>query len=195
MDLSRGYQVASYGGETFIENHSCDPGVASTTFSGQIGTYDITLDFYDECDGESLIELLVDGVVVTSINLDQNGGSNYIAGSQRQVTFEGIEIPEGSSFAIRGTRDDGEMSRVEAITFEPISIAAPTISNETTIIELKFDDDSDKIDSEPTAESQSQNAADLFCPALLHKSAEGRASAFPGHTYPTGCVMGMPRAV
>ena len=32
-------------------------------------------------------------------------------------------------------------------------------------------------------------------PALLHKSAEGRASAFPGHTYPTGCVMGMPRAV
>ena len=34
-----------------------------------------------------------------------------------------------------------------------------------------------------------------FQEALLHKSAEGRASAFPGHTYPTGCVMGMPRAV
>ena len=31
--------------------------------------------------------------------------------------------------------------------------------------------------------------------ALLHKSADGRGSPFPGQTYPTGSVTGMPSAV
>lgn len=34
-----------------------------------------------------------------------------------------------------------------------------------------------------------------FRPALLHKSADGRGSPFPGQTYPTGSVTGMPSAV
>ena len=36
---------------------------------------------------------------------------------------------------------------------------------------------------------------DLVCGALLHKSADGRSSPFPGQTYPTGSVTGMPSAV
>lgn len=31
--------------------------------------------------------------------------------------------------------------------------------------------------------------------ALLHKSPDGRSSPFPGQTYPTTSVTGMPRAV
>ncbi|MCR9225773.1 MAG: hypothetical protein NXH70_17035 [Hyphomonas sp.] len=31
--------------------------------------------------------------------------------------------------------------------------------------------------------------------ALLHKSADGQATPFPGHTYPTALVTGMPIAV
>ena len=31
--------------------------------------------------------------------------------------------------------------------------------------------------------------------ALLHKSNDGQISPFPGRTYPTGSVTGMPRAV
>ena len=39
-------------------------------------------------------------------------------------------------------------------------------------------------------------ALDLYCDeALLHKSADGRSSPFPGQTYPTGSVTGMPSAV
>ena len=34
-----------------------------------------------------------------------------------------------------------------------------------------------------------------FAGALLHKSADGRGSPFPGQTYPTGSVTGMPSAV
>jgi hypothetical protein len=34
-----------------------------------------------------------------------------------------------------------------------------------------------------------------FIPALLHKSADGRGSPFPGQTYPTVSVMGVPSAV
>ena len=34
-----------------------------------------------------------------------------------------------------------------------------------------------------------------FCAALLHKSGGGRGSVFPGQTYPTASVTGMPSAV
>lgn len=35
----------------------------------------------------------------------------------------------------------------------------------------------------------------LFCGALLHKSGSGRSSPFPGQSYPTGRVTGMPSVV
>ena len=38
-------------------------------------------------------------------------------------------------------------------------------------------------------------AVDGWDGALLHKSADGRSSPFPGQTYPTGSVTGMPSAV
>ncbi|MBL3706096.1 hypothetical protein GI582_25790 [Sulfitobacter sp. BDSS02] len=47
--------------------------------------------------------------------------------------------------------------------------------------------------------TNSDLAADLqirkYYPALLHKRADGRGSPFPGRTYPTASVTGMPSAV
>ena len=48
---------------------------------------------------------------------------------------------------------------------------------------------------ENVLEIWSWSGEDLSAPALLHKSAERRGSPFPGQTYPTASVTGMPSAV
>ena len=46
-----------------------------------------------------------------------------------------------------------------------------------------------------TSLSKAYQVIDRFSEALLHKSAEGRSSPFPGRTYPVTSVMGVPSAV
>lgn len=93
-------------------------GELSTVFSGDTGTYDISLRLQDERDGESEIDIIVDGVVVDTIVLDNNNngrGSNN--GRFSTFTVEDIAIAEGAEIVFAARRDGGEFVRFDLVTF------------------------------------------------------------------------------
>ena len=93
-------------------------GELSTTFAGDTGTYDISLRLQDERDGESEIDIIIDGVVVDTIILDNNNngrGSNN--GRFSTFTLEDITIAEGAEIVFAARRDGGEFVRFDQVTF------------------------------------------------------------------------------
>jgi VCBS repeat-containing protein len=113
-----GYQAkynsndASGGG--YIQTWS--DGSASITFEGVPGTYSFNLSVFDESDGQSSIDILVNGEVVSTITLDQDEGGNYIYNTLTDVLVEGIELQPGDTIELQGTRDGGEPARIDAMT-------------------------------------------------------------------------------
>jgi|GEM_PF-2907988 len=93
-------------------------GEATVAFGTESGVYDLTVAYIDENDGEGEIEVVVDGVVVATIVLDQNtdgnGGDNS---SISTFTIAGLDIDQGDEILLRGSKDGGEFARIDAITF------------------------------------------------------------------------------
>ncbi|MEP3636421.1 MAG: SdrD B-like domain-containing protein, partial [Paracoccaceae bacterium] len=99
-------------------------GRLSTDFSGVSGTYDLTISAQDESDGVSRIDVYVGGELQGTIYLDQQnngGGSNN--GNFSDFTIEGLEIENGEQVEIRAWRNDGELVRIDQLTFEPVDAA------------------------------------------------------------------------
>jgi len=91
-------------------------GDISTTFNGPSGTYDLTVFAQDENDGESVIMVKVNGVVVGTINLDQNnngGGSNN--GGFSEFTVDDIQINTGDTVTLWAQSDGYEFVRIDKI--------------------------------------------------------------------------------
>jgi hypothetical protein len=92
-------------------------GSASTTFEGVTGTYTLDLGVFDENDGQSVIEILVNGEVVATVDLDQDLNGNYIYGTLTTVTVEGIDLEAGDELTFRGISNSGEAARLDNISF------------------------------------------------------------------------------
>ena len=91
-------------------------GTLSTTFNGDAGVYDFTVCVQDENDGQSVIEVVINGTVVDTITLDQdNNGRGSNNGHFSDVTLSGIEIPAGAEIELRAYRDGGEYVRIDKI--------------------------------------------------------------------------------
>ncbi len=91
----------------------------STDFTGPAGNYDLTLHVQDESDGQSELEIFVDGISVGTITLDgdnNGGGSNN--GGFSSITLSGIDIPAGANIEIRSARDGGEWVRIDKVVLE-----------------------------------------------------------------------------
>ena len=73
-----GYKVddvaAASGGEVIRLKKGS--GEASVTFGAETGTYDIELAYIDENDGEGTIEVWLNGVLLHTVELDQNNNGN-----------------------------------------------------------------------------------------------------------------------
>ena len=94
-------------------------GTLSTTFNGDAGVYDFTVCVQDENDGQSVIEVVINGTVVDTITLDQdNNGRGSNNGHFSDVTLSGIEIPAGAEIELRAYRDGGEYVRIDKIELE-----------------------------------------------------------------------------
>ncbi len=120
MDLDDYYVVSgshASGGE--LIKISGNDGSASTTFGGEPAVYDMTVRVQDESDGQSTIEVVIDGVVVGTIvlNGDNNGGGSDNSGFTN-ITLEGIAIPAGAEIELRAFRDGGEYVRIDKIDLD-----------------------------------------------------------------------------
>ncbi|MBM7069071.1 SdrD B-like domain-containing protein [Actibacterium sp. 188UL27-1] len=94
-------------------------GSLATDFNGSAGTYEVKIRVQDETDGQGTIQLKVDGVVVATLDLDQDnngGGSNNGGFSTR--SFGDVEIPAGAEVEIVSFRSGGEYMRIDQLIFE-----------------------------------------------------------------------------
>lgn len=108
---------AASGGE--VIKLKANEGEASVVFGAASGRYDMTVAYVDESDGEGAIEVLVNGVLVAEIALDQNGDGDGGDGSSiSSLTIAGLDIAQGDTVVLRGSRDGAEFARIDAVTFQ-----------------------------------------------------------------------------
>ncbi|UWQ21554.1 G8 domain-containing protein [Jannaschia sp. W003] len=92
---------------------------ASTTFEGGSGSYDVSLTYFDENDGQGEVSVLVDGAAVGTWALDRDDNALHT------VTLEGVALERGQTVTIEGRSDAGERARVDAIEIATAN-GAPT---------------------------------------------------------------------
>ncbi|MEM7663916.1 MAG: hypothetical protein AAF292_16855, partial [Pseudomonadota bacterium] len=102
------------------------------------GTYDVAITYFDESDGNSTLELRVDGATVGSIVLNGNSDtSGNFSGSQpenvRTTTLSDVVIGSGDSISLFGRRDADEFVRVDKLVFTPISQSTPPLSSDISL--------------------------------------------------------------
>ena len=99
-------------------------------FGLEIGTYDLTISYFDENDGEAQLEVLLNGIPVNAagnpIMLTENTSSGFTTEDvRREFVIEGIEITNPSDvISIVGIADGdisgGEWARVDFLTFTEV---------------------------------------------------------------------------
>ena len=110
-----------------VINVGSGAGTAATQFAGVAGTYDLTVVYHDENDGQSSLAVVVDGVVVDSWILDEATDSTIATVSNRRNRIlSGIVLNAKSKIEIKGVNHAGEYSRVDYLDIAP-SVIAPVV--------------------------------------------------------------------
>lgn len=124
FDLSGGYRVNA-GGYIEVGGSDGTSGQATETFSGQADTYQFTIGYYDESDGESELSVKVNGQTIDTWILDDmtDGGSSTNAASPEtfmtRTLSEAIALEPGDQIEIAGVHRQGEYARVDYLEFIP----------------------------------------------------------------------------
>ncbi|MEM8753955.1 MAG: hypothetical protein AAGF90_13335, partial [Pseudomonadota bacterium] len=150
--VAREHDVASDGG--YIQSWS--GGSASTTFEGEAGRYLIDLTVFDENDGASTVELIVNGEVVAILIMDENAGGGWITDTLTRFSLVEIELAPGDTLEIRSTADEGEPARIDKIDLTAVEAQDidPALIGET--IEVYFEDYDGSVDEGDFNESNDQ---------------------------------------
>ena len=99
-----------------------DEGSASTTFEGVAGNYTLTVNAFDEVDGESTIKVLVNDVEMGQAILDQNlGGTRANANNLVSKTFD-LTLEPGDEIKLEADHHQGERARIDSIAVTPDSV-------------------------------------------------------------------------
>ncbi|MCA0946718.1 FG-GAP-like repeat-containing protein [Salipiger pacificus] len=108
---------------------------AGGVFEGPVGLYDINLSYFDETDGVSYMEVLVNGAVVAAFDWDATGGDAIVTNASAAVTsIAGLVLAPGDVIELRGMADGGEPLRTDAI--EILASATPAVG-ESFVIEAE----------------------------------------------------------
>ena len=122
------YQVENYsaGGQIIrLPAGTTNPGTATLTANdyGLSGAYDLSIDYFDEDDGQATIEVLVNGNFVDSWTFNEDpGGQVPNESNRRTYTIEGVVINPGDTIEIIGNRDQTENARIDHLTFSPATV-------------------------------------------------------------------------
>ncbi|MEL6855140.1 MAG: cadherin repeat domain-containing protein [Cyanobacteria bacterium J06607_13] len=116
-----------------IVRGGADRAIARLDFAGTAGTYGLTLDTYDENDGNATWEIKINGVVVGSATLNQNLGSNLpTQQTKTQITFNGLTLNPGDKVKLVGRRNGYEMPSLDRITLTSQTPQTPVADVEIT---------------------------------------------------------------
>lgn len=134
MDLD-GYSVSHSGGasegDVVLTWHG--PGKAETTFNGDAGVYRFDLDVMDETDGNSTINVFVNGKQIESFVLDDPNADAVAWGSAtslRTVTIDAVKLEAGDVLTFEGIRDRGEPARFDKVDLVQLDAAHYVIEAE-----------------------------------------------------------------
>lgn len=99
--------------------HFGGSGSLTKTFRGTSGIYKTTLLVQDENDGESVLNVKVNGQPVGSVLLDRNSdGVGHNNGQFSAFVLDDIAINHGDEIAIETTGNGHELVRIDKLTFE-----------------------------------------------------------------------------
>ncbi|WP_353475229.1 VCBS repeat-containing protein [Salipiger sp. H15] len=102
---------------------------AGGIFSGAAGYYDLTLGYFDESDGVSFMEILVNGSVVSSFAWDSATGSQIVtAAAKAEHVVTGVALAPGDVIELRGMADGGEPLRTDYLDVSAGSAPGPASS-------------------------------------------------------------------
>ncbi|MGB3403152.1 MAG: DUF4038 domain-containing protein [Microcoleaceae cyanobacterium] len=110
-------------GNTLIKvGNNGEQGTATLSFDGTPGTYELTVAYFDEKDGESTMEVEVDGSLIDSWSFDQRlSGTRADADNLVERTLnQSFTLNSNSTVVLRGLRNDGERARMDYIKLHPL---------------------------------------------------------------------------
>ncbi len=90
-------------------------GTATYTYSGQAGTFDLVLGYFDENDGTSTVDVSVNGSPVGSVTFDQQLGSARATAATKTSTVvaTAIALTSGDTIQISGNTSVREFARID----------------------------------------------------------------------------------
>jgi uncharacterized protein YkwD len=116
------HSEASGGRQISLRGTGETSGKATGVFQGTAGTYQVTVGYYDENDGESSATVKVAGRSM-SFKFDQNLLSDSAMHDAKavKVTHSAVELKRGDRFELMAQNDGGEFGRFDYIRFTPVS--------------------------------------------------------------------------
>lgn len=116
LEIGAGFRVSRNphgSGQAYLDAGT-GPASAGGRFEGSAGIYDLTIGYFDERDGISEMEVLVNGVRVSSFAWDGQQGAQIVTseGAATHVV-PGLALAPGDLIELRGTPSGGEPLRTD----------------------------------------------------------------------------------
>ncbi|WP_353475228.1 FG-GAP-like repeat-containing protein [Salipiger sp. H15] len=116
LTIGAGFRAASNphaSGGRYLEA-TAPASQAGGLFTGATGWYDLTLGYFDESDGVSHMEILVNGRVVDAFDWDSTAGGGIVTAAARaEHTVAGLLLAPGDVLDLRGAAEGGEPLRTD----------------------------------------------------------------------------------
>jgi hypothetical protein len=130
LTLVSGFKVENLaegsGGKVIKSPNAATEAKARFTFTGEDGTYDIDLGYFDENDGQASLALRVGGVLVDSFVWSQNLGSANAVEKTRAVRhIADVEIETGDVIELVGHSNGSEPLRTDFLDFTRVGTEPP----------------------------------------------------------------------
>ncbi len=106
-------------GDKMLQGSVKEESEASMLFNGKAGAYDLSIDYFDETDGESELTVKVNNREVATWAWDEDLGShlaNHLSLASKVI--EGLELKPGDEISLSGRGDGREPLRVDKLVFE-----------------------------------------------------------------------------
>ncbi|MBE9636655.1 malectin domain-containing carbohydrate-binding protein [Salipiger mangrovisoli] len=124
LSIVQGFAAVSNpnaSGDMFIQATNSGTQIANYTVT-QAGSFDITLGYFDESDGQSTLNVLLNGAVIDSFTWNLDAGdatANQTSFAER--TISGVTLGVGDILQLSGTSNGREPLRVDYLDFAPLS--------------------------------------------------------------------------
>lgn len=128
--------VASNSQIVSLYQSSTSNGKIKSTFTGQSGTYDVILGYFDENDGQGTLTTKIDGTQLAQLVLNQYLGDSMASSKtavHKTIATE-LSLNNGASIEIEGIANQGEFARIDYIEFKPSSNSALNLINSSNTL-------------------------------------------------------------